>query len=152
MPATERLTELHRLAPSGSIDWRIADEALQVDDVYRAATIDSVLAEIALELEACAMWPRAAVRIAVASGVFLMAISIVLHRHVLVPISVLAIGLGTAIGCMTLDKRAQAIAIEVRRNVDALVDVLGVRGPVEARDIRGKHSNTQRRERRSRRR
>lgn len=148
LPIAERMGELRRQAQRGSIDWRIADEALQADEAYRAAAVDSVLADVALELEARAMWPRAAMRIAGASGVLLMALAISLHRQVFVAVIVLLMGIFSAIACMTIQRRALVIATEIRRNVDALVDVLELRGP----SLRGKAMTAQRIERRSRRR
>ncbi|MBK9265601.1 MAG: hypothetical protein IPM54_38155 [Polyangiaceae bacterium] len=131
LPEAERLSELRRKAPSGSIEWRIADEALGVDASNRAAVVDSVLAEVALELEARAMWPRAAARIAGASGVLLMALELALRLDVVVAVILLLVGLFSAIVCLTIDRRASAISLELRRSIDALVDALELRGSAD---------------------
>jgi len=148
MPAPERIGELRRQAPPDSIARRIADEALQADEAYRAMAVDSVLADVALALEARARGPKAGVRIAAASGVLLMALAISFHQQVFVVAVVLLVGFFSAIACMTMDRRALAISAEIRRSIDALVDVLDLRGS----DVRKKPMSAQRVERRSRRR
>ncbi len=147
LPAADRMSELRRQASPQSIEWRIADDALHVDETSRAAAVDSVLAEVALELEARATWPRAAIRIAGASGVLLMALAISLHLEVFVAVLLLVIGILSALACITLERRALAISTEIRRSLDALVDVLAVRG---ADDVRGRPSSARRSDRRSR--
>lgn len=132
LPVGERLQALHKQARANSIAWRIADEALRADEPYRAAAVDAVLGEVALELEARAMWPRAAVRIAAASGVLLMALAIALPRNVVVAVVMLVMGIGSAMLCMTMDRRAAAASREIRQSIDALVDVLELRPPMDA--------------------
>lgn len=143
------MSELRRHALPSSIEWRIADDALQADEAFRASAVDSVLADVALELDARATWPRAAIRIAGASGVLLMALAISLHLETVVAIIVLLIGICSALVCMSMERRALAISNEIRRSLDALVDVLALRGP---QDTRGRPSSERRSERRSRRR
>lgn len=149
LPVADRMSELRRHAPPTSVEWRIADETLQVEETFRAAVVDSVLAEVALELEARSTWPRAAVRIAGASGVLLMALAISLHLEVFVAVILLLIGIVSALVCISLERRALAISTDVRRSLDALVDALALRGSEEAR---GRPSSVRRSERRSRRR
>jgi hypothetical protein len=149
LPKTDRMSELRRLALPESIEWRIADEALQVDEAFRATVVDSVLADIALELEARASWPRTAVRIAAASGVLWMALAIALHLEGFVAIILLLIGIVSALLCLSIERRALDISTEVRRSIDALVDALDLRGPA---NVRAKTVATHRSERRSRRR
>lgn len=127
LPVNERLLELKNRSSSQTIAWRIADEALRADENQRAAVIDDLLSEIALELEARALWPRAAVRIAGASGVLLMAVSISLRVEVFVPIVLLLNGIFAAVVCMMIQQRAETWATDVRRDIDALIDALGLR-------------------------
>lgn len=148
LPADERLSALHEHARVDGIAWRIADEALRVDEAYRAAAVDAVLADVALELEARAMWPRAAVRITAASGVLLMALAIALYRDVFVAAIVLVMGIGSAIVCMMMDRRALAVSTEIRQDIDALVDVLELRAPIAASGARKASSRSERRTRR----
>lgn len=143
LPVGERLDELKRQACPETIEWRIAEEALQADENARAAAVDSVLADVALELDSRAMWPKAAVRIAGASGVLLMALSISLHMQVVISVILLFVGIGAAIICTFLERRASSISTEVRLRIDALVDVLelGARagrpaGPAKAQNER----------------
>jgi ABC-type multidrug transport system fused ATPase/permease subunit len=147
LPEPDRLSELRRHATPQSIEWRIADEALQVDETFRPLAVDSVLADVALELEARSSWPRAAVRIAGASGVLLMALAISMRLELFVAAIVLVIGIFSALACMTMERRAVAISKEVRRSLDALVDVLGLHGP---QNVRGRRNSTRRPERRKR--
>lgn len=127
LPVADRLLELKSRSSPQTIAWRIADEALRADETQRAAVIDDVLSEIALELEARALWPRAAVRIAGASGVLLMAVSISLRVEVFVPIVLLLNGIFAAVICMMIQQRAETCATDVRRDIDALIDALGLR-------------------------
>lgn len=127
LPASERLLELKNRSSSQTIAWRIADEALRADETQRAAVIDDLLSEIALQLEARALWPRAAVRIAGASGVLLMAVSISLRVEVFVPIVLLLNGIFAAVVCMMIQQQAETCAKDVRRDIDALIDALGLR-------------------------
>ena len=133
LPEAERLAELHRQAVPNSVEWRIADEALRADEAGRASAVDSVLADVELELEARSMWPRAAVRIAGASGVFLMALELSLRLDVVVAVILLLNGIFSAIVCMTIERRVSSISTELRKNIDALVDVLDLRGPLDVR-------------------
>lgn len=148
MPSSERLAELQRQARPETIEWRIAEEALQANDASRASAVDAVLADVALELEARAMWPKAAVRIAGASGVLLMALAMALHVSPLISIVLLLVGIGSAGICMFLEKRALSVSTEIRLRIDALVDVLELR----ARAGRAASAAEARNERRARRR
>lgn len=148
LPVADRLLELKNRSSSQTIARRIADEALLVDEPLRAAAIDEVLGDLALSLEARASWPRAAVRIAGASGVLLMAVSISLHAEVFVSVVLLLSGIGSAIVCMMIQQRAEAVATQIRREVDALIDALGVR---EGSDSRRSSINGTRFDRRGRR-
>lgn len=145
VPTVNRLIELRCHASPSTIEWRIADDALQVDETFRASAVDSVLADVMLELEARATWPRAAVRIAGASGVLLMALAISLQLEVVIAVIVLSIGIFSALVCMSLERRALAISKEIRRNLDALVDVLGLRDPQDARGTPTSARRTRRR-------
>lgn len=147
LPVDERLSALHERARVNGIAWRIADEALRVDEVHRAAAVDAVLADVALALEARAIWPRAAVRITAASAVLLMALAIALYRDMVVAVIVLVLGIGSAILCMMMDRRALAASTEIRQSIDALVDVLELRAPLEASGARKVMSRSERRKR-----
>lgn len=143
LPVADRLKELRRQARPNTIESRIADEALGANDSARASAVDSVLADVALELDSRAMWPKAAVRIAGASGVLLMALSISQQAPVMISVIVLLVGIGSAGICAFLERRALAISTEIRLRIDALVDVLELRaragrpkGPAEARNER----------------
>lgn len=146
--AADRLDELRRQARPQTIEWRIAEEALQANEAARASAVDSVLADVALELDSRAMWPKAAVRIAGASGVLLMALSIALHLQPVISIILLLVGIGSAMICTLLERRALSISTEIRLRIDALVDVLELR----ARRGRSVDPGVARNERRSRRR
>jgi hypothetical protein len=148
LPEAERLLELRRQALPNSAAWRIADEALHADEAGRAAAVDSVLADVQLELEARSMWPRAAVRIAGASGVLLMALELSLRLEVFVAVILLLVGIFSAIVCMTIERRVSSISTELRRNIDALVDVLELRTTREDRRHRAALLSTARRSRR----
>lgn len=149
VPVPERLSELKRRAEPQSIAWRIADEALLVSEPQRASAVDSVLAEVALDLEARSMWPRAAVRISGASGVLLMAVAISLRVEMFVPVVLLIVGIFGAIVCLMAQRQAKMQADEIRRTVDALIDALQLRG---LPDVRRRSADEARNERRSRRR
>jgi len=147
LAAAERLDELRRQARPETIEWRIAEEALGANESARASAVDSVLADVALELDSRAMWPKAAVRIAGASGVLLMALSIALHLQAVISVILLLVGIGSAIICTLLERRALSISTEIRLRIDALVDVLELR----ARTGRSAGPAAGRNERRSRR-
>jgi biopolymer transport protein ExbB/TolQ len=127
LPAADRLVELRRQAAPSSVEWRVAEEALGADEAGRAAAVDSVLADVQLELEARSMWPRAATRIAGASGVLLMALELSFRLEVIVAVILLLTGIFSAIVCMMIERRVSSISTELRRNIDALVDVLELR-------------------------
>jgi hypothetical protein len=129
-----------------TIERRIADEVLPVDEPQRAAVVDAVLADIALELEGRALWPRASMRISAASGVLLMALAITLRLETFVAFILLLIGICSALVGMAIERRVTAMAIDIRRHVDALIDVLQLRGKTTTR------ASMSRVERRSRRR
>lgn len=148
LPVADRLEELRRQARPKTIEWRIADEALQAGESARATAVDLVLADVALELDSRAMWPKAAVRIAGASGVLLMALSISLHLPVMISVILLLVGIGSALICAFLQRRALSISTEIRLRIDALVDVLELR----ARTARPVGRGEARNERRTRRR
>lgn len=132
-PAAERLRELQRQSSPDSIARRIADEAMPVDETQRAAAVDAVLADIALELESRALWPRAAIRISAGSGVLMMALAIVLRLEAFVAFILLLVGICSALVCMAIDRRAASMAVEIRGHVDALIDVLALRSPTAPR-------------------
>ncbi len=146
LPVQERLRELQRQSLPGSIERRIVEEAGQVDEGQRAFAIDTVLADIALELESRASWPRAAMRISAASGVLLMALAISLHLEVFVAFALLVLGACSAVMCIAVDRRAVSMAGDLRQHIDALIDALALR------NVSGPATPLSRAERRSRRR
>ncbi|HRI72663.1 MAG TPA: hypothetical protein PK156_50850 [Polyangium sp.] len=131
LPVQERLRELQRQSLSGSIERRIAEEAEQVDEGQRAFAIDTVLADIALELESRASWPRAAMRISAASGVLLMALAISLHLEVFVAVALLALGACSAVVCIAVGRRAVSIASDLRLHFAALIGALALKNVAE---------------------
>ena len=146
LPEADRALELRRQALPDRFEWRIADEALRADETSRAAAVDAVLADVALELETRSAWPRAAVRLAGASGVFFMALELALRLFVSVAVVLILVGIFSAVVCLTIERRAAAISTELRRSIDALVDVLELRGSVV--DARRRRTVTVRRSRR----
>ena len=149
LPEAERLDVLRRKASADSIEWRIADEALQVGESHRAAAVDAVLADVSLGLEERSLWPRAAARIAGSSGVLLMALALALRLEVFVAAILLVGSIVSVIVCLSIGSRAAAISAERCRDIDALVDVLGLRGPAQPRRPQKATSVKSRRTRRS---
>ena len=146
VPADQRLRELQRQSLPETIERRIADEVLPADETQRAAVVDAVLADIALEYESRALWPRASIRISAASGVLLMALAITLRLEAFVAVILLLIGICSAIISMAIERRVTSMAINIRHHIDTLIDVLELRGKTTTR------ASISRVERRSRRR
>ncbi len=149
LPEAERLDALRRKASADTLEWRIADEALQVGEPYQAAAVDAVLADVSLGLEERSHWPRAAARIAGSSGVLLMALELALRLEVFVAVILLVGSIVSVIVCLSIDRRAAAISAERCRDIDALVDVLGLRGSPQTRRPPKASSAKSRRTRRS---
>lgn len=128
LPPAERLAALASRAPSGSFERRLADELSRVaDEETRGALINDVLVDVDLALGASSAWPSAATRIAAYGCLFFAALSFLAHVSSFVAVCLVIAGVASAAACVSIGERAETLAREQRKAMDALVDALILR-------------------------
>jgi hypothetical protein len=123
VPASERLSELHRRAPPGSWEAELAAEALAAQsEAGRVAVVNLALSEVEHTLSRGAAWPRTGIRIALlGAGLFAFAAYLTDRDQLKWSLCIVGIGVVAALSCVEAGRSAQRHATNQRRAIDDLV-------------------------------
>lgn len=124
-PRDARLSALVARSAPGTFAHRLGSEALGApNDRARVAFVNELLADVDHALSSRSAWPKAAVRIAVLSGLLLASIAILANVDMSWAIAVASVCAAAGIGCAAAERAVVKRVEDRKRAVDVLVSVV----------------------------
>jgi len=125
VPEEARPAELERRASPGSWEHSIATELLHAPDAAaKIAAVNEALLEVEHALRQGAAWPRAGIRIALASGLMLGLSAWLATGNLRAAVILVAVGGASALLCVEAGRSAKHHAEAQRNDIDALITVV----------------------------